>query len=544
MSLKTPNKLVRTGAGLLAVSGVLWGSPSFAQSGPPGSPAAGIPASKSKASPPPSGPAPAAPTRAGAKPPSQNPPSQNTSTQVSPGAASENAAPQNLEGRIGELLVANPDLPCEYSGHWKGGSRVWVACGTHGLLVLNDADGELRAIETRDMGGRVLGFFSRNGSVWARISREHAVAIAGSDEQQELPGPPQRPLPGLAPPPPDLTAPSAVPPAPKAEPAQAEPAQKVVLVGTVVKVVDRDVFVSIGASEGLTLRDKVAIYDGDSLVVGGEQDMNRRRVVVGPVVELWRDRARIRIGVNEYVQVGAQARLTREPATKSRVAPPRVPGVWELRALARPMFSLGSVGGGVLAELSLGRRTENWHYGAALNPVGIGADDADGATFPWSGYVFGAFDSKAFSAGLGFGGQSVNNTDVETGSGLSIVQLLRLGAVDGLHLAARSSVVIFRSTTNFASLEMQGQLAVGDASWLLLRGGGGNVGYGFGEVALRSLMYGNGGADSFFLEVGVGGSVLIDHGCPELEPFVGDDFECHDQTIGGPMVGIGGEWRL
>lgn len=212
--------------------------------------------------------------------------------------------------------------------------------------------------------------------------------------------------------------------------------------------------------------------------------------------------------------------------------------------MGRPMFSIGRLGGGLLAEASVGRRTALWHYGAALNPVGVGGDDQDGVTAPWAGYVFGAFDSKSFSAGLGLGAQTVHDTVVEKGSGLGIVQLLRLGSVDGLQLAARSSVVVFRSKTEFATLDMQGQLAVSEAAWLLFRGGGGSVGYGFGEVALRSLTRGNGGPGSFFLEVAVGGSVVVEASCRPLTTAVNQVEPCTDQVVAGPMLGLGGEWRF
>jgi hypothetical protein len=304
--------------------------------------------------------------------------------------------------------------------------------------------------------------------------------------------------------------------------------------GTVVAVEGREVTINLGAVHGLQLRDKISMQLGDVLVVGGEEDTLRPRVVVAAVVELWKDRARLRTGVNEVVKVGMFARPTFDESTKSRVAPPRVAEVWELRLFGRPMFNLGEVGGGLLAEASIGRRSSMWHYGAALNPVGVGGDAKNGATLPWAGYVFGAFDSKAFSAGLGVGAQTVNFAQVETGSGLGVVQLLRLGSVDGLHLGVRSSVVIFHSETEFATLDIQGQLAVGEAAWLLLRGGGGSVGYGYGEVALRSLMRGNGGPGSFFFEVSVGGSALIRDTC---------EF-CTTQVVGGPMVGLGGEWRF
>jgi hypothetical protein len=66
-------------------------------------------------------------------------------------------------------------------------------------------------------------------------------------------------------------------------------------------------------------------------------------------------------------------------------------------------------------------------------------------------------------------------------------------------------------------------------------GGGGDVGYGYGEVGLRALLSGNGGAGSKFLFASAGGAAVFRDqvGC----------FGCQ-VNHGGPMAGIGVEWRF
>ena len=52
----------------------------------------------------------------------------------------------------------------------------------------------------------------------------------------------------------------------------------------------------------------------------------------------------------------------------------------------------------------------------------------------------------------------------------------------------------------------QTQIPVSRGYWLLLGGGGGNVGYGYGELGLRVLLKGNGRAGSAFLTTTAGGA--------------------------------------
>jgi hypothetical protein len=143
---------------------------------------------------------------------------------------------------------------------------------------------------------------------------------------------------------------------------------------------------------------------------------------------LWDDKARVALGMNEFVAIGDLARPTGQRATESRRSPPRLTGLMEINVLGRPLLNLGTIGGGLLASGSVGYRTEMLHFGAAVAPLGIAtSQDIEGSTIPWSAYAFGSFDGRNFEAGLGLGGQSVNDTsrESEKGSGLSLVQILR-----------------------------------------------------------------------------------------------------------------------
>jgi len=137
--------------------------------------------------------------------------------------------------------------------------------------------------------------------------------------------------------------------------------------------------------------------------------------------------------------------------------------------------------------------------------------------------------------------QTVNEPGsfLSPGSGLSVAQLIRLGARDGLNLSARTSIVLFHSQFQFGGMVVSGQVPVTRGYWLLLNGGGGNVGYGYGELGLRIQLAGNGLAGSKYLTVTAGGVGVFRSGnCDNF-------FSCSDvRSYGGPMAGIGGEWRF
>jgi hypothetical protein len=146
--------------------------------------------------------------------------------------------------------------------------------------------------------------------------------------------------------------------------------------------------------------------------------------------------------------------------------------------------------------------------------------------------------------GIGSGAQTVNETGflLEPGSGLTLAQIIRLGAEDGLNLSARTSIVLFHQQFDFGGMVAQAQIPVTRGYWLLLGGGGGNVGYGYGEIGLRVLMKGNGGAGSAFLTTTAGGAAVFRSDVCTDSQFT---FECSSgASFGGPMAGVGYEWRF
>jgi hypothetical protein len=405
--------------------------------------------------------------------------------------------------------------------------HVIVACKEGSVLTLARTPTGVQLLGRRETNGRVEAFYEQDDSVWMRVVEERA----------------ERVVPGAI-----LSTDRAVNPVASSAQAQSTASEPAPLVvgGTVSVVNGREVVVQVPEGHGIEIGHRMSMVrpaeGADSFFV--------EEPVIAKVVKVMDDQVLLRIGMNEAVEPGFIAKVTEDRETGSRRVPPRVYGVWDLRTVLRPILNIGKVGGGIAGELGLARRTEYFRFGVNLSPLSYaGATDEQGV-FSAGGYVFGAVDHAIYSAGVGVGANTVNDTDgeSESGSGLSIVQLLRIGAVDGLNFESRVEAVIFRSEVLFSYLQLQGQIAVGDSTWLIVRGGGGSLGFGFGEVVIRNLLWGTGQAGSTFLELGLGGAGLFKQSCvgagcgPVVS--VGTDLDAGNSDIGGPMFTAGLEWRL
>lgn len=441
----------------------------------------------------------------------------------SPGGAK--AAAPSGNSAIEKLIASQPDWACLYDGHAMTERHVIVACKEGSVLTLARTPTGVQLLGRRETNGRVEAFYEQDESVWMRVVEERAERI----------------VPGAI-----LSTDRAVKAAVSTSaPAPPESDEFVETEGKVEVVNGREVVVKLAPGHGVEVGHRMSLVRPAK----GAEALFAEEPVVGRVIKVMDDQVLLRLGMNEVVEAGFIAKVTQDRETGSRRAPPRVYGVWDLRAVLRPILNIGNVGGGVTGELGVARRTEYFRFGVNLSPVSyVGATD-EGSVFSAGGYVFGAVDHAIYSAGIGVGANTVNDTDgeSESGSGLSIVQLLRIGAVDGLHFESRVEAVIFRSEVLFSYLQLQGQIAVADTAWLIVRGGGGSIGYGFGEVVVRNLLWGTGQAGSTFLELGLGGAGLFEQACvgAGCEPVVaaGTDIGT-DRDVGGPMFTAGLEWRL
>lgn len=430
---------------------------------------------------------------------------------------------------------------CDRRASEVDGDRTLVACGGAGLWIVQRAEtGTFVLVAVQDLGGDVVGLFARDGRIWAEVARlEARPVLRGSGSTGSFPAEPPAVAPA-APPAPDT---KTAPPAPVVE------KELLVREGSVTEVGIGEVTIDLGRDDGIKQGDRIELAVLVTDNVGGQEATDRQVIAVGVVRTVAPDFARVELGMNERVPLGAQARLVDRAKTESRMSPPRASGLWELGLRLRPFVALEGLGGGVLAQGFAAYRFES-HFALAaeVHPFGIASGEGeDKATLvPAAAFLVAAYDHEVFGVGLGLGFQTVHDTDFETesGTGTLVTQRLRLGARDGIMLDLRNDVVLFHSQFDFSGFVGSAMIPVGSRAWLLFEGGGGSAGYGYGEIGLRSLLRGNGQRGSLFLSVTLGGMGVFEF---RTKMCVQTDFAfpCEDdQVYAGPMLGVGAEYRL
>ncbi len=443
------------------------------------------------------------------------------------------------------------DVGCEARSVLRHGGRWYVACPDR-VLAVEIVDGGVAVRGSAVAEGEVRELFVRGGQVWVELSRIEArpvspvsVTTAAASGLPPSPAPPTGPAEGdldVPPPPPPSTATRA--------PGYAD-SQRERVVGSVLERRPGEAIVSLGSADGVARGDRIAFFrvEDGSDQDGFEQE-RQELVLVGTVTGIAADRARVRLGINERVPEGTIVSLANRAPTDNRLAPPRVGGVSEVGFLVRPFLPVGELGIGLLGELYVGHWLDGpFHVGARLDPAGVAIVRGEEAG-TLAGHVFAAVDLGSVEVGLGAGWSTFNVVFYEStaqADAPSILQVARLGARDGLHLAGRVAFVIVNDRFTFSTADVSVQFpffgVVGQPTWGIVRGAGGSAGYYLGELGLRVLMSGNGDRGSTFLTVTLGGVGIWDE---DREPCAGmscwDTYD--DQEYGGPAVGAGLEWRL
>ena len=487
------------------------------------------------------------------------------------GSAPSAQAPQ-YQYRIEDknIWVTAPDgrsyrieSPCTGLSAATDAGRLYVACGDEGLAIFSlevPSTPQLEAV--RDLGGRVTGFHRVGDEMWVELVRREARPVATLVETLAL-------LPAPAPPAP----PPAASPRPKVEAspsdagtpvagAEATGDRAAAMVGEILEGRGSRVVVGLGREQGLAPGGRVAFFVTRDIPLGGGEVARQDEIVaVGEVVAASADRAEVELGRNEAVPAGARARPTTAASTANRWLPPRAEGLWEFRFNLRPFLALGGLGFGTVSDAAVGVRLEGAvHLEALFEPLGLGLA-REGNIIALAGSAVAAYDTRFFEVGLGAGWSALNNeagraVEVDevpvfenVRSGFALVQVARLGAQDGIHLAARNTFLLYDEAFHYGGTVGELLVPTTDRSWLFARGGGGAAGFGFGELGLRLLLSGNGGRDSFFVSASLGGAALFadrEVSCTLPDPGTGQEVRttCAESfDYAGPMVGFGIEWR-
>jgi hypothetical protein len=427
---------------------------------------------------------------------------------------------------------------CRFHAAHRDENSTWVACGPAGVWEVRAAeDGTLSLVRTYDAGGDAVGIFpDPQGRLWVETTSVSARPLsqvrASTASNVATWTPPPSPAPA---------APAATPqPTPAPQPSAPAPAGPPV--GSVVAVSPGRAVIDLGSEHNIRRGIRIEISRPVPSAVG---DSPYELAAIGEVVAVAPSSSTVQLGVDESVPLGAVATPTRAAITGGLVAPPRPAGIWQLEVMGRPFVALDALGGGVLLDAGIGYRfASNLRLAALLSPVGFGDVEGQDAIGVANGMALVSFDSRYLEMGVGLGAQTVSDPSfpLSPGSGLTVGQIARIGALDGLNLTGRSTVVLFHRRFDFGSLVINGQIPVGRGYWLLMGGGGGPVGYGYGEIGLRVLLGGNGGHGSTFLRATAGGAGVFRSKPCTTSQF---GFECGGQrSYVGPMVGFGGEWRF
>lgn len=259
------------------------------------------------------------------------------------------------------------------------------------------------------------------------------------------------------------------------------------------------------------------------------------RTAVVEVEEVEGGRAMALLGRGDVAAAGDLVAITDAPRSERLWLPRRAGFTWRTGFMARPFLSLGDIGGGALvdgfvrytfADLPL-------TLGAEVTPLALNITGRQSVGFGGVA-ASAAFTTDFFEVGLGVGGLGAIATGLsgDPYGRLSINQELRLGAIDGLHLAWRSGVYVEPMARGVAAsggfqLGMgRGELNLPVTSRLSIFAAGafGLPGYGFGELGVRSMFMGTGAPGTLILTTSLGGTGV--------------------GTSGGPAVSFGMEWRL
>jgi hypothetical protein len=415
------------------------------------------------------------------------------------------------------------ELGCEGKRAVRSEVHVFVACGAAGVMKLRVAPDGAVAIEERlGFAGEAIDVFEQGDRVWVTLAHLDARPVAEGIPIGSSGG----------------GAPAVLPPivsAPVSAPAIAP------RTGHVVAIEPGKVLVDLGAADQIKVGQRLRFSRATVSDVG----TGHETIAVGNVVEVGPTRAKVQLGLNETVDLAAEVEPTEEAATRDMLAPPRPRNEWELGLALRPFLPIGELAFGLVSTFEVGYRgAADWHVRVFGEPFGfaVGGDGPVGAV---NVMAAGSYDHPLFEVGLGVGVTRITDRD---GSGdgarvtaaFGMTPLVRLGAVDGLHLEVHNGFVLLDEKFRYGSTIGNIRVPIATRLALDFRGGYSQAGGALGEIGLRVLALGNGRAGTVFLTPSVGAAFVFGD-----RTTIRDGQPTGDEVFyGGPMAGLGAEWRL
>jgi hypothetical protein len=422
----------------------------------------------------------------------------------------------------------------------RRGAMLYVPLTGGGVAVVDVSDEAAPKVVGSVLEGRFVTRLVLDGDrLIALEAREEALVLSLDEPQRPrltralaLPGPtPRAPAEALAP-----TPAPAAPQAPS--------------VGTVTDVTQGRVIFDGGTSRGFRQGARVKVLSmrkvpKPDLVTGAMVAVPSGEVTAVLAIEQADEhKAMAVLGRGDTAEPGDRVEPTTEPVSERLLFPRRAPFEWRFGFVARPFLGLEGTTKpfGVMLDALVA-----WYpAGVPLSvtvmaapfafSVGGREAHAPGTFLAMAGYTTDFFEIALGAGALtgnvgpcvptdGFGG-----TECEVNTGFTINQHFRLGSLDGFHLSWNSS--IFSRPTKFVFGVGRGEVSVPLTSRLGLfaGGGGGENGWALGELGVRTAVGGAGGRGTVILRASLGYSAIFDG--PSRE------------TVGGPAVSFGMEWRL
>jgi hypothetical protein len=268
------------------------------------------------------------------------------------------------------------------------------------------------------------------------------------------------------------------------------------------------------------------------------------RIATGRVLSVMPGRARVFVGIDTRIPVGASAQRMEQTHSDYPLAPGRLPDVvhagFDVRTFYPVAWSsgvgmLGSAFGMYRFDAPVAVRLNVASVGFVTLPPGSSAGTpGDGTVF--DGNVALTFDTQYFEMGLGAGALT---TYVSSGPiSFEVANFLRVGAIDGLMVETQVAEYLESATLHLADVHGLIEVPITRRWWLVTRCGGGQPKDFYGEQGARHLLTGNGDRQSLFLTVAFGYSAV---GTTHSSSYSGQTYQT---MVGGPSFSLGLEWRL
>jgi hypothetical protein len=452
-----------------------------------------------------------------------------------------------------------------------------ILSADHHLLSYSLQNGEW-VLQQDNLNTTAVGLFSANGQVWVESIERSAYPIGNGPSVPGLPI--IRSLPGSS---------KAGTLSKTSNTSQGN--------GSVITASVGEIVIDLGTNDGIEPGVSIKVIGERTLFMPAPDGTKKESTVLTDVATGWvkaseTGRSLVTLARGSRANTGDSVEVVPEGVRRVAIAPARMAGVREFGVKVRPFLALDNVGVGFINETWMTWNHESpWYTEVRLSPMGLGWS-ADGNVLSVAALGTAGFDSRWFRVGLGAGWSMLNNDAsnygyqsdyalAESGSfsqaiefvdvtnAPSIVQFVRLGAEDGLHLSVRNTFILTPSyaynwvdadcteVSNygdgdeyygnncgyyetedvgsefvFGGLAMRLSVPTGPRTNLIMDWGTGRSGAGWFEAGVDVWVKGNGDAGSVSVEAAAGFGSLV--------------AQLNDEYINlyGPMVSGGARWRF